>query len=415
VLATLGSLGDLHPMIALALGLKSRGHQVALATTDFYRTKVESAGLTFRNLRPSVSPDDAQIIRQVMDLKKGPEYLIRTLLMPYLRDMYQDLLAATLDTDFLIAGEIVFAASLVAEKRRLPWAAAILAPFSLFSAYDPSVLPLLPFSEVLTAAPAWVQRCLLRAGKARIHNWGTPITHLRRELGLSASAHPLYEDRFSPRLNLAMFADVLGSPQQDWPTNTIQTGFAYYETPQETQGVNTQIDDFLLAEPRPIVFTLGSAAVLHAERFFDESAMAADLLGVRALLVMGKNSAPADHSSMLMCVDYAAYSRIFPQSLCVVHQGGVGTTAQALRAGTPQLVMPYAFDQPDNAARITRIGVGMSIRKDRYKAVRVADRLRDLLADPAYRIKARDVSRRLASQAGVERACGAIESVLLTN
>ena len=133
VLSTLGSLGDLHPVMRLALGLQARGHDVVLATSEFYREKVLAAGIEFSALRPLESPDDPQMLRRVLDSRAGPEYLIRTLLLPHIEAMYEDMLRVTEGADFLISGEVVLAAPLVAEKRELPWAAAILAPFSFFT------------------------------------------------------------------------------------------------------------------------------------------------------------------------------------------------------------------------------------------------------------------------------------------
>src|SRR5579871_914743 len=145
VLATLGSLGDLHPIMGLAVALRDRGHPVAVATSDFFRDRIVAAGLEFFALRPLTAPEDPEVVRRLFDPHKGMEYLLRTLLLPHIRDMYEDLWTATDTADFLIAGEVVLAAPLVAQKRGLPWAGAILAPFSLLSAYDPPSIPLMPW------------------------------------------------------------------------------------------------------------------------------------------------------------------------------------------------------------------------------------------------------------------------------
>src|SRR5262245_60610378 len=112
VLSTLGSLGDLHPVMGLALGLQARGHDVLLATSEFYRRKVEGAGLQFNPLRPLTAPDDPEMLERVLHSRKGPEYLIRTLLMPYVEEMYEDISRATEGADLLISGEVVLTASL---------------------------------------------------------------------------------------------------------------------------------------------------------------------------------------------------------------------------------------------------------------------------------------------------------------
>jgi rhamnosyltransferase subunit B len=398
--------------MGLALGLKTRGHDVALATSELYKDRIETAGLEFRRLRPLAEPDDPQMLRQVLNSWSGPEYLIRTLLLPHLADMYDDMLRATDAADFLISGEVVVAAPLVAEKRRLPWAGAILAPFSFFSAHDPVALPFLPAPQLLTAAPTFIQRAVLSAARFVTRDWGKPVADLRRSLGLRVSAHPLLDDRFSPFLNLALFSRVLGSPQPDWPPNTLQSGFVFHDA--DGSPANPQLEAFLREAPQPVTFTLGSTAVMDPGRFFEESVAAARLLDCRALLLMGKNPPPANlpiggGSTKILVVDYAPYSQVFPRSSCVVHQGGVGTTAQALRAGIPQLIMPYAFDQPDNAARVVRLGVGDSISRWRFRGDRVARVLSRLLSTPGYRERARETGRRLNTEDGLGSACDAIE------
>jgi rhamnosyltransferase subunit B len=410
VLSTLGSLGDLHPVMGLALALQARGHDVVLATSDFYREKIAAAGLEFRPLRPLAAPDDPQMLRRVLDSRKGPEYLIRTLLLPHVGDMYDDMSSATEGADFLISGEVVLAAPLIAEKRGIPWAAAILAPFSFFSVYDPPVFPFLPGSQLLTRAPSFLQRRLLDTVRFVTRNWGEPIAALRRSLGLRPTRHPLLLDRFSPNLNLAMFSSVLGRPQPDWPQHTVQTGFVFYD--QEGEVAHEPLQTFLASGPPPVTFTLGSTAVMDPGRFFEESAAAARRLGRRALLLMGKNAPPANLSTDLFAADYAPYSRVFPQSACVVHQGGVGTTAQALRAGVPQLVMPYAFDQPDNAARVMRIGAGLSLSRRRYRADRAARLLDRLLATATYDEHARDAGQHVGSENGASVACDSVERAM---
>jgi len=410
VLSTLGSLGDLHPVMGLALGLQARGHDVVLATSDFYRDKVLSAGLEFSALRPLAAPDDPQMLQRVLDLRSGPEYLIRTLLLPHIGDMYEDMLRATEGADFLISGEVVLAAPLIAEKRGLPWAGAILAPFSFFSIYDPPALPFLPGTQLLTRAPPFVQQGLLAAAKLMTRDWGEPIAALRRSLGLKPTRHPLLLDRFSPLLNLALFSNVLGQPQRDWPRNTVQTGFIFYDG--NGQAVQPELQQFLDSDPPPITFTLGSAAVMSPGQFFEESAAAARLLGHRAVLLMGRNEPPANLTKDFLAADYAPYSEVFPRSACVVHQGGVGTTAQALRAGAPQLVMPYAFDQPDNAARMARLGVGLSIKRQRYTARHAAKLLNRLLDTSGYNTRARDTGRQVGGEDGAALACDAVERVI---
>jgi len=410
--------------MGLALELRARGHDVLIVTSEFYRAKIEGAGLAFRPLRPHFSPDDPQIVATVMRSRRGPEVLIRDLMLPHLREMYSDLFEATAGADYLISGEVVMATPLVAEKRGLRWAAAILAPFSFFSVHDPVVVPMLPFGGALARAPASAQRLVLAVAKRLTAHWLEPIRALRRELGLRPHVQPLLGDRFSPTLNLALFGPDLGTPQSDWPRNTRQTGFVFYDeigaaTPADAVRTDPasgdrRLEAFLAAGEPPIVFTLGSAAVLAAGDFFEEAARAARQLGRRALLVMGGNPVPTAPTDELFAVDYAPYSQVFSRAAAVVHQGGAGTTGQALRAGVPQLIVPYGFDQPDNAARIVRAGIGLTLSRRRLRAGRIAAALRNLLDNASYAARARTAAERLAASRGAALACDAIEQDLGT-
>jgi rhamnosyltransferase subunit B len=144
VIATIGSLGDLHPCLALALELGRRGHRVTIASTAYYRDKVEALGIGFHSIRPNWNPTDRELISKFEDLKSGPEILYRKLILPELRGTYEDLLSVAASADLMIAGELVYAAPLVAERLKLRWVSAILSPFCFFSSHDPSVMVTVP-------------------------------------------------------------------------------------------------------------------------------------------------------------------------------------------------------------------------------------------------------------------------------
>ena len=219
---------------------------------------------------------------------------------------------------------------------------------------------------------------------------------LRARHGLPPGGNPLIEGQYSPHLNLALFSRVMAEPQPDWPARTRVTGFVFYNGPAALAARSSR--RFSTAGPPPVVFTLGSSAVGAAGRFYHESAAAAARLGVRAVLLTGGFAAnqPARVPDGVLLVDRAPHQLLFPRARAVVHQGGAGTTAQALRAGCPMLVVPHSHDQPDNAYRVTRLGVARTLYPKRYTAARAAHELRRLLDDPAYRRSRRGHGRRRA-------------------
>ena len=413
VITTFGSLGDIHPYVALASGLKKRGHPVAIATSEFYRSLIEGAGVAFYPVRPDIDPEE--ILRVVprifLDMRKGPEILIREMVLPYLRDSYEDLMAATNGAEALLTHPLTFAGPVVAQKRGIPWISTVLAPLSLFSAYDLPVFPVFPeWMKLHTLGPG-VGRFILRFGRWVSRHWVEPVRELRREIGLAPGGDPLYEGQFSPDLNLALFSRVLASPQPDWPPHTKVTGYPLGDGPTP---LPSELERFLDSGPAPVVFTLGSSASLAAGSFFREGVEAAKAIETRALLLVGQDPRNALESlpEGIASFDYAPYSQVFPRAAAIVHQGGIGTTGEALRSGRPMLVVPFAFDQPDNASRVERLGVARILYPKRYRAPRVREHLKALLEDPAYAVRAREVSSRVRSEDGVQKACAAIEERL---
>jgi UDP:flavonoid glycosyltransferase YjiC (YdhE family) len=239
------------------------------------------------------------------------------------------------------------------------------------------------------------------------------VRSLRLELGLARGRDPIYEGKFSPQLVLAMFSAAFAAPQADWPPNTVVTGFPMYDGAAADSPLPPGLPEFLHKGEAPIVFTLGSSAVLDPGRFYEESVQAARLLKRRAVLLLGRNPPPPELPEGVATAGYARFSELFPSAMAVVHQGGIGTIGQSLRAGRPMLVMPYNFDQPDNAARIARLGAGQIIRRPQYRASRVARQLRQILDSPSYAEQARRLSQTVRNENGAVTACQAIERVLL--
>ena len=162
------------------------------------------------------------------------------------------------------------------------------------------------------------------------------------------------------------------------------------------------------------MFTLGSSAVWVAGDFYQTSIAVAQKLGRRALLLAGE-AAPelrAQVPTSIGVFDYAPHSIVMPRAGINVHQGGVGTTGQALRAGRPMLVVPYGQDQPDNARRCEELGIARTIPRRRFNAERLTRELSALISNPAYATRAAAIGATVRAERGTDTACDAIESVL---
>jgi UDP:flavonoid glycosyltransferase YjiC (YdhE family) len=188
------------------------------------------------------------------------------------------------------------------------------------------------------------------------------------------------------------------------------TGFPFYDQAEHGQEIDPDLERFLDAGTPPVVFTLGSSAVQQPGSFYHESLAAIQSLGCRAVLLIGSNSLPGPLPVGTVAFPYAPFSKIFPRAAVIVHQGGIGTCAQALASGRPMLVVPFAFDQPDNAARLQRLGVARVIARANYTRNRAHSELEHLLTDPAYAARAIEAARKLAEENGVRAASDAIEN-----
>jgi UDP:flavonoid glycosyltransferase YjiC (YdhE family) len=332
--------------------------------------------------------------------------------------MYDALAEVTRDADLLMTHVLSLAAPPLVEKTGIKWISSVLAPISFFSNYDPPVFPQMPWLyHVLKIHPS-VSRALMRAARWKLDQLAAPLYQLRAELGLKRGGNPMLEGQHSPRMVLALFSSAIAPRQPDWPPQTRITGFPFYDRRDRAgddpgAALDPALLKFLDAGEPPVVFTLGSSAVYVAGDFYRESVKAARAAGVRALLLVGEEQyRPEALPEGIAAFDYAPYGELLPRARAVVHQGGIGTTAQGLRAGIPAIVVPFSHDQFDNGSRVRRVGAGRMLPRSKYNAASAARELRALLSDESYTTRAAEVGRRIRAEDGASAAADAIEEVL---
>jgi UDP:flavonoid glycosyltransferase YjiC (YdhE family) len=416
LLTTFGSLGDLHPYIAVGKGLRGRGHAVTLGSSEPYRSKVEGEGMAFHPIRPDLTGklDSPEFMSRVFHPRTGTEYIIRRVFLPFLEQAYEDTLAAASDADVLVGHPIAYATPIVADVLRKPWISIALAPLSMISAYDPPVISGAPWLGLFRHAGPRFWRSFWNLAGRITQSWGASINTLRRKLGLPEVKCPILRDVHSPWGTQAWFSRLFATPQPDWPARTLVTGFPFYDRLDPQHGIDETLRQFLNDGPPPVVFTLGSSALFDAGTFYAESARAAEIAGCRAILLTGpdpRNQPSRKLPDSIRVAEYAPYSELFPHAAAIVHQGGIGTTAQALRAGRPMLIVPWSHDQPDNAHRVTALGAGRTLPRKRYRAELVARELA-ALNGASYSTAAANAARVIAGEDGVQAACEGLENAV---
>lgn len=414
VFATTGSLGDLHPFLALGCEMQRRDYRATIATSAVHKAEVDAAGLGFHHMRPD--PEDTPTFHaRYMHPVTGGEFVYRQYLGPAIRASYDDLLTATEGADLLVSQTLMaLAAPLVAAKTGIAWVSAVLQPMSFFSVYDrPNYLPN-AVAWACARSPVFHER-VLHYVKKHTENWLLPIRELGLELGIVDQKHPLYEGQHAPLRALAMFSPLMGTAQPDWPASAVQTGTALYQPAAAAPPVS--LTQFLECRSTPLViFTLSSASSNDAGDFYAESLKAASALGLRALLVMGglakHASLPEPLPALAFRIDYVAFETVFVHAAVIVHSGGSATSFKALQAGKPQLVVPHAHDQRDNALRLQHLGVAtvISRRRPGWKTLRNA--LQAVLANTTMGEKAAAVAAQARDEDGVQAACNTLEAVL---
>lgn len=378
LLSALGSAGDVHPFVALGRVLLERGHSVRLLAAPPYEARVREAGIDFR---PVGTPGDFERMVQraeLWDPRRGTEFLIDQLL-EHLPEALACTADAVQDADTVLVGSTLsWSMRLLQEQRGLRAATMHLSPMCVTSAIDPAVLPGV---GDLSWMPSWALRWLQRGAERW---WLDPLAAprlnaLRARLGLSPVRRVLSQWAHSPQLVICAWPAWFAPPQADWPAHAMTTGFPLLS---ESALPQAGLEAFLAAGPPPIGITPGSA-MAHGADFLRLALGACVRLGRRALVITPyREQLPAPWPSSAMHVDYAPFTGLLPRLAALVHHGGIGTSAQAIAAGIPQLVLPFAHDQFDNAARLARLGVALTLRPTSSEPS-IERALRTVLGDPS--------------------------------
>ena len=417
LISTIGSYGDVHPPLGIALELKRRGHQVTMAAQDKYEPRIRDLGLGYTIIKPGekeFGPEQNWIDKGMHPIK-GPEWVFRQVAFPYIRENYFNLLEAARGADVLTGQILTTVIPVLAEKLGKPWANLILQPTLFFSRHDPPTVeqPIFNALMKLTTKGEIPFRIAYEIGKVITRPWTKSWRDLRREVGLPAAHNPIFEGQFSPYLNLALFSKVFSGPQPDWHPKTLITGFPFYDVEKNPE-LSPGLEQFLSSGPAPLVFTLGTAAVYKAGDFYRVAQNAARKLGSRAVLLVGpdeRNRKGLVDDPNTYVTEYEPFSKIFPRASVIVHQGGVGTTAQALASGRPHIFFPFSHDQPDNAARSKRLGVSLTLHRKDFTEDTLASLVRQIQTGPDFERRAQEVAAEIRKENGISTAADALEGL----
>lgn len=394
-------------MLGLALELRDRGHAITFVTGAHFEPLIKQYGLKFEGFG---SEEEYQACIRNPDLwepRKAFPHVFRSL-QPGLKRHYEVHAAHAGQQDVVgLANVFGFGALLAQEKFGLPVITVHLQPAVLWSDHEPPALPGL-------FGPRWLKAWLYRfAERFVIGPVVLPFLNpWRRELGLPPIKRVMSWWN-SPFGVLCLFPDWFAAPQVDWPSNLLQTDFPLWNH-QSNDPLPPAVETFLDSGTPPLVFTPGTAN-LHGRSFFEAALQACRTLDRRGIfLTPFAEQIPSNLPAAVAHFPYVPLDRVLPRAAAFIHHGGIGSMSQAMLAGIPQVLMPLAHDQFDNAARVARLGVGSFIPAPRFSGPRLTATLRPLLDSPAVAANCRELSQRLASRDGLRRSADAILQHLAT-
>lgn len=409
LIATAGSHGDVLPFVAIGRELSRRGHEIYFYANPVFADLVTNAGLHFRPVGTARAyaalfseavennPDRAfrRVAREFESL--GSEYYVA---------MQADVLPGQTAT---VGSSLLFAPRLLAETCTAPCITVHLAPCIIRSDRQPARLVprwIKASTPALLRRLAWWQ--LDRFYDATLTK---PLNKQRAELGLKPLKWIFQSWIHEADCVIGMFPAWFAQPQGDWPRQLVLADFPLYDH-GEVQPLSSELLCFIEAGPPPVGISAGTATA-NSQQFFQTSIAACQAAGLRAILLSPfAGHIPQNLPADIMHVSYAPYGSLLPRLAAFVHHGGIGSTSQALRAGVPQLIRPVAYDQFDNSARTTELGVGRELLVKQYTPRQVAETLATLTGDPAIRQRCREVAQRFGENHGIGMAVDAIEKTL---
>ncbi len=406
ILACYGTDGDVYPFLALGTVLRDRGYRVTLVTREHFADQAATAGLAFRSLVSRNETDELFTQPDVWHPVKGPLLMMRWG-VPFIERQYAMLaeLAANKGA-LLISHPGVFAARILQEHCGTPLISVILQPWMIHSLCMPPVM--MGGLTLPRWAPSPAGQLYFRVIDG-LGDWliGREVNRLRSSFGLKPMQR-IFRWWFSPHLVLGMFPSWFGEPQSDWPSQIKLGGF-----PLDDGRGNGSVPDktlkFCGAGSPPLAFTFGTG-MLHAAEVFRECIQACRLLRRRGLLITKfRSQLPAELPSFMHHCEFAPFQDLFPLCATVVHHGGIGTVAKALAAGVPQLILPFAFDQLDNAVRVKDLGAGDFLTARQRTPQRIAAALHKLIAPEAAE-SVQALAERFKTRSGLECAADEIET-----
>jgi rhamnosyltransferase subunit B len=409
LLPVIGSAGDLNPMLAFAAALKQRGHNVSIAANEVFADEIRLQGVGFVAMGSPNEMAGTVADPRLWHKTKAFECIAERMIVPNISRLYEIIHTHKTRKTVVVASGVCLGARVAQEKLRVPLVTVHLQPALLRSMVDSGHQGRIPMGPGM---PRWFKKAIFSLVDM---TWvdkfvGKPFNGFRLKQGLRPVNNVFAGYLHSPQLVIGFFPEWFAAIQPDWPANTFLTGFILHDSVADMDDL-VRAKQFIADGPAPVLFTAGTAAATM-QSFFHESVEACRIGDFRGLLISAHPAQlPHDLPPAVKAFCALPFSRIMPACSAIVHAGGIGTCAQSIRAGVPQLIIPHAHDQPDNAARIQKLGLGARLYPEQYRAAKAAKMLHQIRQSPAIAEACREYSGKIDSVEALEKACRLIEGL----
>jgi UDP:flavonoid glycosyltransferase YjiC (YdhE family) len=410
IITALGSYGDVHPMVGLGSALAARGHRVQIVTNPYFDDLLAGAGL---EMLPIGTREDYLRFTQHPDLWhpiRGPQMVLTHACIDLLRPIYQLLNEhMTPGRTVLCAHALDLASRVAGEKFGNPVASINYAPVMFWTLHD---TPRLKGAALGPRVPKWMKRLQFWFADTIVSPrlWGNELNRMREELRLAPAKRIFTHWLHATDLVLGLFPDWFGTPQPDWPPNTRAVGFPLWDSHADAD-LSDMLREFLTVGSPPIAFSPGSAN-RAAQSFFAAAVETCQRLDRRGILLTKyADQLPARLPDTVRHFGFVPLSKLLRHTAAFVQHGGIGSCAQGLAAGVPQVVQPMSYDQFDNSRRLVRLGVATEISQRTFRGPAVAAALSQLLESPGVAARCRDLAERCDGPAALGAACDALQEL----
>jgi UDP:flavonoid glycosyltransferase YjiC (YdhE family) len=370
VFAANGTWGDVGPLADVASLLQRVGARVTFISTPWFEQGLRERGFSPVTVGAPWDPRVALTDPRLSHPVTGAVNIWKDAFAPLVGPVLEATIAALkVEPGVIVQHPWCLGAQLGAELVGAPWTTVALAPVTWFSVAD---VPVTNHYEL----PAWLARFMMRGPTHLVLRkvFGATLDAEAKRRGLPARGDRFFYAMRGAALNLALWPAQFRAPAADDPPRAVLCGFPAAARRGET--LDEELEAFLASGPAPIVMGLGSALPDSTQDVYDLVEEAAVALQQRIVLVGAAVRAPRQG---VLRVARAPYSALFGRARLVIHHGGIGTTAEALAAGRPQLVIPFGADQHDNAARLERLGVAVRLARAKLTPTRLRGALAHLL------------------------------------